>query len=233
MGENAKRKSDGQTVKIGTLENLYYLRHDQRWEVSPLEGNVNPHGPEESELRFRFPFPDEDHIAPGEFIDHAKGHRLPWTVPADWQGHSTVQFKHANGYLVSLPCPESVPEGAPVVQTMSGEPIQVHRNGYGGAVELVQQKNVPGDGGLVSVVACKGCGAKWRVPASEAVSIAQALCERAERDQLEHERAMRRAGYAEYQLGTSSSATYDREIARRMLDGYGLAYLLDDQEVPA
>ena len=64
MGEYAKFQ--GQSIKIGTCENMYYLRADQAAMVQPESGNVDPIRDRES-LRFRFPFPDEDNVLPGEF----------------------------------------------------------------------------------------------------------------------------------------------------------------------
>lgn len=59
MGEYATTAS-GETVKIGTCENLYYLRWDQHQQVIPEAGQWS------EDLyrayRFRFPFPDEDRI---------------------------------------------------------------------------------------------------------------------------------------------------------------------------
>jgi|ERR1700722_4953019 len=66
MGEYAGFRGD--QVKIGTCEQMYYLRADQAHLVRALPGNVDPLKDAEH-LRFRFPFPDEDHIQPGAFGD--------------------------------------------------------------------------------------------------------------------------------------------------------------------
>ena len=58
MGEYAKHK--GEEIKIGTCENMYYLRFDQRHKVKALPGNVDPNGADAYALRFRFPWPNED-----------------------------------------------------------------------------------------------------------------------------------------------------------------------------
>ena len=51
--------------------------------------------------------------------------------------HYSVQFSAHNGYLLSLPCPEA---GEMFVTDSDGvkTPLTVHKNGYGGAVHLVQ-----------------------------------------------------------------------------------------------
>jgi hypothetical protein len=65
VGEYAK--FSGESVKIGTCEEMYYLRLNQRRLVEHEDGNVNVNGPEVYELRFRFPWPDEDTVEPGGF----------------------------------------------------------------------------------------------------------------------------------------------------------------------
>ena len=40
MGEYAKLKSTGQSIKIGTCEHMYHLRHDQRHIVAKERGKV-------------------------------------------------------------------------------------------------------------------------------------------------------------------------------------------------
>lgn len=150
MGEYAKRSSDGVEIKIGTCEDMYYLRAEQRHSVIPQSGNVNPSSREALSLRFRFPWPDEDNVQPGEFQPYMRALTVPgFSVPAGVE-HHTVQFAAQAGYLLSLPCPEGTPDP------------RIHRNGFAGAVQLVQQKLLA-DGRLVPVCRCGGCGAAWRM----------------------------------------------------------------------
>jgi hypothetical protein len=152
MGEYAIRATDGEEIKIGTCEDMYYLRAEQRHQVRPLSGNVNPGSTDALALRFRFPWPDEDGTQPGEFHDkgYERGVFVPGAVvPANTE-HYPVQFSAQAGYLISLPCPEGTPDA------------RVHRNGFAGAVQLEQQKLLT-DGRLVPVCRCGGCGAKWRM----------------------------------------------------------------------
>lgn len=68
MGEYARYK--GEEIKIGTCESMYYLRADQRHLVEALPNNVDP-VKDAGEIRFRFPFPDEDACEPGgDFHGH-------------------------------------------------------------------------------------------------------------------------------------------------------------------
>lgn len=85
MGEYAKRKSDGAKIKIGTCEDMYYIRFEDRFKVLPLEGSVDiSRNPEDS--RFRLPFPDEDGIEPGEYEDYNRALRLSRSVACEWCG---------------------------------------------------------------------------------------------------------------------------------------------------
>jgi hypothetical protein len=74
MGEYVKYK--GEEIKIGTMENLYYVSHDkytQALEAGKLTQAPGSLAPEEylkieSGSRFRFPFPDEDKLPFGDII---------------------------------------------------------------------------------------------------------------------------------------------------------------------
>ena len=166
MGEYAIRKSDGAQVKIGTCESMYYLRADQIGMVDAQGGSCDVGDPEVwPHVRFRFPFPDEDNILPGDF--HSNNYERGITAegykaPADTE-HYNVQFSGRPGYLVSLPCPESKDAGwlRIVNPDNTTTPVAIHRNGFPGAVQLVQQK-ILADGRRVPVLRC-ACGALWRV----------------------------------------------------------------------
>lgn len=108
MGEYANY--NGRQIKIGTCEDMYYLRADQRHLVEPLSGNVNPASEaDQTTIRFRFPWPDEDHIEPGEFGAYNRGLivaavALPTDVAhyrADCAGGQVeiIQQAYRNGHL--------------------------------------------------------------------------------------------------------------------------------------
>ncbi len=158
----------GEQIKIGTCCDMYYLRLDQRFQVAKVDGSVNPTGPFMSELRFRFPFPGEDLVAPGDFEDHRKGVSI--TVPniSDYVDHGSIQFAAKPGYLVSLPCPEA------------GEVNGYHvaRNGFPGNLRIVQQRVV--DGKALLICECAGCGAKFNLPTLEDAQAVIDICRGAE-----------------------------------------------------
>jgi hypothetical protein len=162
MGEYATRKSDGAGIKIGTCESMYYMRADQLGLVTDYDFESCLYG-----IRFRFPFPDEDGTEPGgeNFNDFDRAVTVPGfrLDDPDWE-HYTVQFKAANGYLMSIPCPEGLKDdefafGSTCI-------VKIHKNGYGGAVGVHSQKFVQDDDGpqrLVTCIKCKGCGALARL----------------------------------------------------------------------
>jgi hypothetical protein len=177
MGEYAKY--NGKEIKIGTCENMYYLRADQRVKIQPLPGNVNPARDKEArQLRFRFPWPDEDQIEPGDFEDYERYIVIPKADIPDEVDHGSLQFTNPAGYLVSLPCPES--KDATRIRILLDDnirkPITIGRNAYPGKVKLVQQRLLE-DGRLVPVFQCNGCGHKWRLEDPEEIETIAKLLE--------------------------------------------------------
>lgn len=199
MGENARY--NGELIKIGTCEDLYYLRADQvtdprlSWEPNSL----NPLDPETLKvIRFRFPFPEEDNITPGLFPEFDHGVGVHGVFPPREIEHCSIQFAdtRGRGLLVSLPCPES---GAGRFAEYT-----VHYNNYRGKVRLVQQA---ARGGVLAIVCeCGSCGAKYSLPElAEAQPIIDYFFREAERVAAENQL------YA---------ATWNYTVAKRIKDGY-------------
>jgi hypothetical protein len=192
MGEYAKFK--GHQIKIGTCEDLYYLRADQGHLVDAQRGNVNPRAADDRRvIRFRFPWPDEDHVEPGAFeaYDRAVG-VYGVQPPADLE-HYAVQFTAQAGYVVSLPCPEG--PGA-------AHGLTVHRNGFAGPVKIVQQayRNEH----LALICACGGCGARYNLPTLAAAEPVIGACRAMAEDRPRDERR----------------AAWWQAVADRIADGY-------------
>lgn len=149
MGEYALY--NGERIKIGTCESLYYLRADQAHLVKPVKGSINPLEDLDA-IRFRFPFPNEDDIAPGCFSDAFKSQGIYGVPVPVGVEHNRVQFTSTRGYLASLVCPEvSLKDGCK----------HIARNGNPGPVRIVQQRFWQGK--LVLVCECGGCGAAYRL----------------------------------------------------------------------
>lgn len=159
MGEYAKH--NGRRIKIGTCEDMLYLRADQAHLTTTEPGNIDPVTDAES-IRFRFPFPDEDDKAPGEFEDPFRSVGFYDISAPNEVKHHTRQFT-APGYVVSLPCPE----------TAEGLKLKPWRNGNPGPVRISQQKVF--NGMLILICECGGCGAKWRC---ETLEMAQPLIDK-------------------------------------------------------
>lgn len=208
MGEYAKYK--GEEIKIGTCEDMYYLRADQARKVLPLRGNVDPVKDADG-IRFRFPFPDEDSIEPGAFNDFNRTIGV-WGVEVPEEiDHSSLQFTRnypsSGGILLSAPCPESKEGKA------SG--LRYHYNGYNGKVQIAQQRLV--DGQLVLICQCGSCGAAYRCPTIEdAQPIIDALLKEADSDDHQDRLSAQHHGCEP----STSRGDFRREIARRIVAGY-------------
>lgn len=162
MGEYAIRKSDRTEIKIGTCEDMYYLRYEDREKVSPREGSLDPAIIDG--LRFRVPFPDEDEVLPGEYDIYNRGLRLYQTVnpgtPSAWhqdfadestlKSPGTIQLRHeASGLLLNVPCYHGIK--LPEV----GASMKAFWNGKGHSFELSSVKATAD--GLYPVVRCRHC----------------------------------------------------------------------------
>jgi len=153
MGEFAKRKTDGQEIKIGTCETMYYLRYDDRHNVEPVQGSLNPG--KEFNLFWRLPFPDEDNIKPGEYKDFERGEILKgFKDPETIEDPGYISLKHwENELRVSLKCyhGEKIPEG--------NEDLKVFWNSTPDNYELVHIKNTENQ--MRFVVKCLHCRRMW------------------------------------------------------------------------
>jgi hypothetical protein len=147
-------------VKIGTCEDMYYLRADQAHLVTLDDQEPHPTDPlnDWADIRFRFPWPDEDDVDPGEFDDHNRSLVIPahlMSIPAQIR-HERVQFAsvYRPDYLLVTLCPELILANHIDAMTVTRQ--------SGGAVELIQQR-VHG-GKLVAVARCVACRSTWRMP---------------------------------------------------------------------
>lgn len=158
MGEHAKYA--GQNVKIGTCENIYYLRIEDARKVEPLEGNINP--ATDYNIRFRLPFPDEDNIHIGGYVDHHRTEPLfkqehnkyaEWYNP-DWISDTEpglIQFYNENaGILLNMPCYH----GHKLPEVSNGK---ASWNGKAPAIALALVKRTK-EGGVIPILICKHCG---------------------------------------------------------------------------
>ena len=158
MSEFATRKSDGHRIKIGTCQNLYYLRYDQRDEVyydRPF-----------TDMCFRLPLPDEDKHKPGEF--EFEGSLKNWHTRLNddflidmkdepcFQRGGVAQVKMDElGVILSVPCYHGF-------KLPTGKDCEV-RSVYNGKINPMRILYIKPhhDGRMRIGVTCKSCGSMW------------------------------------------------------------------------
>lgn len=174
MSEMATRLSDGQSVKIGTCESMYYCRWDQRNEVDYPDMTTG--------LHWRLPLPDEDGIKPGDFEDYrilkyderTRMSWIPWdarlnvlAIPdedkkglAECTGivQTTVD---ALGLLVNVTCHH----GLALNESVDGS-VKFFWNGKRDALYFDGVWNKEKE--LRVGMACAACGESWSMPYQEA-----------------------------------------------------------------
>jgi hypothetical protein len=223
MGEYATYK--GQQVKIGTCEDMLYLRADQARLVTPESGNIDPIRDASRGIRFRFPFRWEDGQAPGTYENPFKRVSIPGLHAPDElrDEHYSVQFvAQQQGYVMSLPCPEGCGEHtpSPYGRETYVNGLRIHRNGFAGSVFLSQQRLV--DGQLLPILEC-ACGLKWRVPEDDSAYLFTALQAAAQSDRQREQQSHRHWNDGE-DLPAGWTSMYE-DMAGRIRQGYDRAYV--------
>lgn len=165
MGEYANYK--GHEVKIGTCNSMYYLRWEQRKDVVPLPGNVNP-VTQVHEIWFRPPRHSEDGIEPGMFDFHGwcgaepirfyikdEKSRFAKEVRAIAEaapGHAQVYHKEI-GVLCNIPCCHGFTTELPKGMAYNG--FSPHVLGISG----LSVRN----GEAVALIGCIACGKEFMI----------------------------------------------------------------------
>lgn len=152
MGEYAR--FEGRQIQIGTCRTMSGLRAGQATLVVKEPGSLDPVG-NADRLLFRFPFPDEDQVLPGDFEDYDRAVVVPGL--ADLGGgaeHRSARFVAGSGHWVVLPCPMSL-EGKAGEPKVWGHPYDVTAAG-------ISHQRV-WNGHLALVCQCTGCGVRYRL----------------------------------------------------------------------
>lgn len=174
MGEYALYR--GTPVKLGTCEDLFYVRYADfarmvaAGEIEQYLGNDAPAEYLRGGSRFRFPFPDEDDLAPFTYQNFNRGFVVNVTAAPDLvtmaeHGRATASFHpDGGGYNVnvSVPCPQT--DDFETVRS-SGIDWRI--------VEIVQQR--PIEGRLWTILQCPYCKARWRLDADHAQVLVDCL----------------------------------------------------------
>ena len=148
MGEYAVRISDGERIKIGTCEEMYYLRYEDRDKVTPEENSGFG-------LRWRLPFPDEDSVEPGDYKEYNREVFLPDFEPSpEFDSPGTFQVSHKSGLLINVTCHHgtTLPE--------SSASARFFWNGRGVLWALVSIRSTKE--GIFPVIRCTACGEPYR-----------------------------------------------------------------------
>jgi len=207
MGEIVQVKGD--SFKLGTCEDLYYIRHHELEELDALgamdkqPGNLNPAEYLEPRygFRYRFPFPNEDgqDIREWQRRSHTYGLTIaiPRNSPLANMDHAEicrgVSLEGTYNVNVMFPCP-----GSPAFKGVKSSPLPDTI-----PLRLVQQKAVEGE--LWAVIECGWCGNKVRLPREEAVLLAKTA---------------REQGYFSISCGETWNAIFWDEVANRIMAGY-------------
>ena len=149
MGEYAFY--NGKQIKIGTCEDMMYLRYEDRNKVKPIEHNVDPAN--EHNLIFRLPYPDEDHLGPGNYDNPDRGIPLDGQFAPDGLNPGNTQATTQHGLLINLPCHHGMQ--LPDV----GPEAKAHWNGKRQHLYLHGVKNTRT--GLLPVIRCDACRKVW------------------------------------------------------------------------
>ena len=161
MGEYAIRKSDCARIKIGTCEDMLYLRFEDRDKIERDSRSIDANDFSHT-IRFRLPFPDEDGLQPGEYKNHERGLRLyrdndDFADASTANDPGTIQLTHKCGLLVNVPCYHG--HQLPVL----GD-AKTFWNGKSWSLELYQLRPILENGAVhvYPVVRCRFCGHVWR-----------------------------------------------------------------------
>jgi hypothetical protein len=158
MGEYAIRNSDEQKIKIGTCENMYYIRYEDRLKVAKLAGNLDCS--KELGLFWRLPFPDEDHKQPGDYEEFDRSYPLKGFEPnVSGSNPGTLQMRHESGLMINVNCyhGSKLPE--------SNADIQPFWNGKAWHFSLYQVTNTEDD--IKGAIRCNACGKTWTCDINE------------------------------------------------------------------
>lgn len=156
MSEYAIRKVDGMEIKIGTRTDMHNLRYEDRRLVYKIPGNVDPRV--DTNLTWRLPFPEEDHIAIGMYNGSGfKGFPLVGFSSPEMVNDVgyTVLSNAKSGISVRVTCyhGERLPDVEGCKVFWSAPFFDV---GY----ELIAVKN-DATLGLRPIVECSHCGNRW------------------------------------------------------------------------
>ncbi len=230
MGEYLKFR--GQDIKLGTCESLYYISLPQvdkyKSEIHGISQYLKP-----GIFRFRFPFPDEKHLMPGEDgPDHNFDRGFLMSIPKSYgieMPHGTI-FMRTDGLGKNAGGPANR-EKAPAIgfkcHCPQHEAFEMAKYDWSNTseqtiFEVVAQKIVLTESGeteIQTVIRCPYCGEMCRMDKKEALALKAWADQDNEKVRIETERYLARDGgphpYA-HQIA------FRNEIISIILKGYGI-----------
>jgi hypothetical protein len=174
MGEYIKLKN-GHEFKAGTCENMYYMTYKQGQEIKSMinDARSSIHASDLDSFdvfRYRFPFPDEANMQPGNFDNAFRAEMFP--IPQSILNgieHNEVLVKMSGNFHhkaepvgVYVPCPQGINEIG--LKRIFWDNNHKAGNFY---VAIAQQKPVTTEEGrkeLWLVCQCPYCDAAFRLP---------------------------------------------------------------------
>jgi hypothetical protein len=139
-------------VKLGTNSYFYYIRYDDRLKLKTLIDNIDCS--KELNIYWRLPYPDEDNIKIGEYLQPDRVYPLHGFAVEGADRHAgMLQLQHESGLIINVICKHGIrlPEGS--------KEIQAFWNRKTCFFTLCAVKNTPA--GLMAVVKCQFCGRSW------------------------------------------------------------------------
>lgn len=149
MGEYATHK--GKEIKIGTCEQMYYIRFEDRFAVEKLENSLDCSNT--LNLNWRIPVPKEDGIAPGHYDSYICDVRIDNNGLELCENKGTVQLHNDFGLLINVDC------GHGISLPKETDQIKAFWNGKREHIVLSAMKNTLND--IRMVITCRACGSAW------------------------------------------------------------------------
>lgn len=176
--------------KIGTCENMYYLKLSEAEEMAALgladdDGITFKEYLEDNTTRFRFPWPDEDNIK-GDFVERVpfKTFDLPCPIKINHDSIVVHNTHKGGGYGMNIwiPCPHSNEFNLKTSTGGAGEQF----------VSIVFQ--AIRDGREKTIFACARCGQQQRFEDADVQKIKERAIEHFSVYKRENEEAYQRGG---------------------------------------
>ncbi|MCE0540408.1 hypothetical protein LWF15_33435 [Kineosporia rhizophila] len=219
-------KATGEPVQLGTASQLTQIRYDQTHLIETRQPNDTTALIQPESFHWRFPYPDEDGIAPGQFLTAERRWHIPGLPIPPGVMHNSVQVTNEErNWSVTVPCPVS-----PEATRLIGRDTELRPVESPGTPQIVRYQTPPALLWPVTIAAqrfngyrlvleteCAGCGALWTYPdIDEVMPVIETL--RHVAALLARPEPLRPQGLASFFLGAMSGEC--DAVADRITAGY-------------